>query len=78
MIKLIFKLENIHCVGCANRVKNALISAGALHVDVDFSSKTAHALVHHFEHGDTTYTSAIEKSGYETQLIAVLDEVAED
>ncbi|PKK96303.1 MAG: hypothetical protein CVV58_07035, partial [Tenericutes bacterium HGW-Tenericutes-3] len=41
MATIIFRIGDIHCIGCVNRITSALTSKGATNVDIDFSTHIA-------------------------------------
>ena len=70
--QLIVRIPEIHCVGCLNRIKNALIGEGANHVDIDLSTHIGKVNFEGNESDAQGYLDAIDNSGYSVELLTVM------
>jgi len=70
--QIITRIPEIHCVGCLNRIKNALLNQGAIHVDIDLSTHIGKVIFEGEESETINYMNAIDKTGYKAELLTVI------
>ncbi|PKK98757.1 MAG: hypothetical protein CVV57_06100 [Tenericutes bacterium HGW-Tenericutes-2] len=70
--QLIVRIPEIHCVGCLNRIKNALISHGANHVDIDLSTHIGKVNFEGEEIDSQGYIDSIDNTGYSVELLTII------
>lgn len=69
MITFIYRVNDIHCVGCVNRIKQAVMNQGALSVEINLENHTA--IVRSSEdNNENVYLQAIQSLGYEAELLS--------
>jgi copper chaperone CopZ len=74
MATIIFRIGNIHCIGCVNRIISALTLKGATNVDIDFSTHIAKVVTDENNPEIDTYLQAILRTGYKAEYILTLKE----
>ncbi|MBU1141490.1 MAG: heavy-metal-associated domain-containing protein [Firmicutes bacterium] len=69
---LIIRIQDIHCVGCLNRIQHAVMNLDANHVEVDLSNHIGKI----YFHGDSTrsadFCKAILDAGYHAEQLALI------
>lgn len=65
MRNVTFKVEGMHCTGCASRVEAVLkYNAGVKRASVSFEAAEAHVLFDPEQSSDDQLAAAIEQAGY--------------
>lgn len=70
--QLIVRIPEIHCVGCLNRIKNALLSEGANQVDIDLPTHIGKVNFEGSENDSQRYIDAIDDAGYSVELLTIM------
>ncbi|HAX03678.1 MAG: hypothetical protein A2Y45_08835 [Tenericutes bacterium GWC2_34_14] len=74
MATLIYRIGDINCIGCINRITSALKSIGAIDVDIDFSTHIAKVLTEEENPDENLYLNAIVQTGYQVEYLTTLNE----
>lgn len=74
MATLIYRIGDIHCIGCINRITSALKSAGAINVDINFSTHIAKVLTEEEKPNSNMYLEAIVQTGYQVEYLTTIEE----
>ena len=74
MATIIFRIGDIHCIGCVNRITSALTSKGATNVDIDFSTHIAKVVTYENDPEIDAYLQAIIQTGYQAEYLTTLKE----
>lgn len=75
MATLIYRIGDIHCIGCINRITSALKSVGAIDVDIDFSTHIAKVMTEEEKPNSSIYLEAIVQTGYHAEYLTTIVEV---
>ena len=74
MATLIYRIGDITCIGCINRITKSLKSIGAVDVDIDFSTHIAKVLTEENDPNWNIYLQAIVQTGYQVEYLATINE----
>lgn len=69
---LIFKIGDIHCVGCINRINSALALDGVIDVDVNLSTHITKVITEENDPNPDVYTNAIKNAGYQVEYLTTI------
>lgn len=72
-LRLVSKIEGIHCLGCIGRISNRLKGDGAKNVDIDLLQKIVKVDYYGEEDTAEKFIEAINKLGYKAKKIVVFD-----
>lgn len=74
MATMLFRIGDIHCIGCLNRITYALKNENAIEVDINLENKIAKVTTGDEGTTKDSYLDAIKKAGYSAEWLATLDE----
>ncbi|MDY0295230.1 MAG: heavy metal-associated domain-containing protein [Acholeplasmataceae bacterium] len=74
MPTLIFKIGDIHCIGCINRISNAIKDKGAVDVDIDLATRIAKIFIEEKNVDHIIYEKAIAQTGYHGEYLTTIDD----
>jgi|GEM_PF-964342 len=74
MTTLIFRIGEIHCIGCVNRIKSALNQYDVENVDIDLMTHIAKVVVDQIDPDINTYLNAITQTGYHAEFLTSIKE----
>lgn len=70
----IYRIGDIHCIGCINRITFALESVGASHVDIDLSTHIAKVITRETQTDEKVFLQAIVETGYKAEYLTTVKE----
>ena len=74
MATLIYRIGDIHCVGCINRITSALKAEDAIHVDIDLTTHVAKVLTEEKHPNEKVFLDAITHAGYQAEYLTTIDD----
>ena len=74
MATIIFRIGEIHCIGCINRITSSLKSEGVIDAAIDFSTHIAKVLTEEENPDEMIYLQAIIDSGYDAEYLTTISE----
>lgn len=74
MSRIIYRVQEVHCIGCVNRITNALLNKGALHVDFNIETLIAKVDTEEINPDVEMYLDAIKKTGYDAEYLTTITE----
>ncbi|AUD63796.1 hypothetical protein BK010_09410 [Tenericutes bacterium MO-XQ] len=74
MATLIYRIGDIHCVGCINRITSALKEEDAIHVDIDLTTHIAKVMTEETNPDENIFLNAIIESGYQAEYLTTIDD----
>jgi len=72
-LRVVSKIDGLHCLSCINRITSRLESIGASKVDIDIPTKILKVDFQGEEQDAEEYLIAVKELGYKVEKIVVFD-----